>query len=168
MTAEQIRAYRESKGLTQSQFASMLRVSPTAVTQWEKGQAPSGPASLLLEHLIQGAPLFSSSGDADWDMPLTLKEWEELERRRVRTGFISVRDYMVWLVRREMQQALPPAELLPETPLKRHRSPKARAAPPETERQRQLDREHGHENGHEHGHPNESVLASTGPATGLP
>lgn len=122
MTAEQIRAYRESKGLTQSQFASMLRVSPTAVTQWEKGQAPSGPASLLLEHLIEGAPLFSSSGDADWDMPLTLKEWEELERRRVRTGFLSVRDYMVWLVRREMRQALPPAELLlDETPLKKQR-----------------------------------------------
>lgn len=103
MTADQIRTYRESKGLTQSQFAALLRVSPTAVTQWEKGQVPSGPASLLLEHLIEGTPLFSSGGDADWDMPLTLKEWEELERRRVRTGFLSVRDYMIWLVRQEMQ-----------------------------------------------------------------
>lgn len=112
MTAEQIRQYRESKGLTQSQFASLLRVSPTAVTQWEKGQAPSGPASLLLEHLILGTPLFSSGGDADWDMPLTLKEWEELERRRARTGFLSVRDYMVWLVRQEMQKS-PPA---PDSP----------------------------------------------------
>jgi transcriptional regulator with XRE-family HTH domain len=102
MNAEQIRNYRESKGLTQSQFAGMLRVSPTAVTQWEKGQAPSGPASLLLEHLIEGTPLFNASGDADWDMPLTLKEWEELERRRASTGFLSVRDYMIWLVRQEM------------------------------------------------------------------
>ncbi|SKA94751.1 Helix-turn-helix [Prosthecobacter debontii] len=102
MTAEQIRNYRESKGLTQSQFASLLRVSPTAVTQWEKGQVPSGPASLLLEHLIEGTPLFSAAGDADWDMPLTLKEWEELERRRVRTGFLTVRDYMIWLVRQDM------------------------------------------------------------------
>lgn len=112
MTAEQIRQYRESKGLTQSQFASLLRVSPTAVTQWEKGQVPSGPASLLLEHLILGTPLFSSGGDADWDMPLTLKEWEELERRRARTGFLSVRDYMVWLVRQEMQKS-PPVSVLP-------------------------------------------------------
>lgn len=102
MTAEQIRNYRESKGLTQGQFASLLRVSPTAVTQWEKGQAPSGPASLLLEHLIEGTPLFSAAGDADWDMPLTLKEWEELDRRRVRTGFLTVRDYMIWLVRQDM------------------------------------------------------------------
>ncbi|TDU64345.1 helix-turn-helix protein [Prosthecobacter fusiformis] len=102
MNSEQIRNYRESKGLTQSQFSAMLRVSPTTVTQWEKGQAPSGPASLLLEHLIEGTPLFSSSGDADWDMPLTLKEWEELERRRASTGFMSVRDYMIWLVRQEM------------------------------------------------------------------
>ncbi len=104
MTAEQIRNYRESKGLTQSQFASLLRVSPTAVTQWEKGQAPSGPASLLLEHLIEGTPLFSATGEADWDMPLTLKEWEEMERMRVRAGFLTVRDYMISLVRQEMMK----------------------------------------------------------------
>lgn len=117
MTAEQIRTYRESKGLTQSQFAGMLRVSPTAVTQWEKGQAPSGPASLLLEHLIEGTPLFSSGGDADWDMPLTLKEWEELERRRVLAGFLSVRDYMIFLVRQEMRNS--PAKLAEATVKKR-------------------------------------------------
>ncbi|HAL71704.1 MAG TPA: hypothetical protein DCP71_08040 [Verrucomicrobiales bacterium] len=117
MTAEQIRTYRESKGLTQSQFAGMLRVSPTAVTQWEKGQAPSGPASLLLEHLIEGTPLFSSGGDADWDMPLTLKEWEELERRRVLAGFLSVRDYMIFLVRQEMRNS--PAKLAEATAKKR-------------------------------------------------
>lgn len=117
MTAEQIRTYRESKGLTQSQFAGMLRVSPTAVTQWEKGQAPSGPASLLLEHLIEGTPLFSSGGDADWDMPLTLKEWEELERRRVLAGFLSVRDYMIFLVRQEMRNS--PAKLAESTAKKR-------------------------------------------------
>lgn len=104
MTAETIRLYRESKKLTQSQFAAMLRVSPTAVTQWEKGQAPSGPASLLLEHLIDGSPLFGTEG-ADWDMPLTLKEWEDLERIRVRNGFPSVRDYMVWRVRQDIQAA---------------------------------------------------------------
>lgn len=117
MTAEQIRTYRESKGLTQSQFAGMLRVSPTAVTQWEKGQAPSGPASLLLDHLIEGTPLFSSGGDADWDMPLTLKEWEELERRRVLAGFLSVRDYMIFLVRQEMRNS--PAKLAESTAKKR-------------------------------------------------
>lgn len=108
MTAEQIRNYRDSKALTQGQFAALLRVSPTAVTQWEKGQAPSGPASLLLEHLIEGVPLFSSGGstaDADWDMPLTLKEWEELERRRVKAGFLTVRDYMIHLVRQDIQEA---------------------------------------------------------------
>lgn len=105
MNAEQIRNYRESKGLTQSQFAALLRVSPTAVTQWEKGQTPSGPASLLLDHLIEGTPLFGAEGvnDADWDIPLSLKEWEELDRRRSRAGFMSVRDYMIWLVRKEMR-----------------------------------------------------------------
>lgn len=108
MSAESIRHYRESKNLTQSQFAALLRVSPTAVTQWEKGQEPSGPASLLLEHLIDGTPLFGSEG-ADWDMPLSLKEWEELERRRVKNGFPSVRDYMVHLVRQDMAAATPKA-----------------------------------------------------------
>jgi transcriptional regulator with XRE-family HTH domain len=105
MTAESIRQYRESKNLTQSQFAALLRVSPTAVTQWEKGQVPSGPASLLLEHIIDGAPLFNASGNADWDMPLNLKEWEELERIRVRAGFPSVRDYLVWRARQDIQAA---------------------------------------------------------------
>ncbi|MGV3663260.1 MAG: helix-turn-helix domain-containing protein [Prosthecobacter sp.] len=106
MEAEAIRHYRESKNLTQSQFAALLRVSPTAVTQWEKGQRPAGPAALLLEHLIHGTPLFSAEGGAaDWNMPLTLKEWEDLERLRVRTGFSSVRDYLVWLARRDLEQA---------------------------------------------------------------
>jgi len=120
MNAEHIRNYRESKGLTQSQFAALLRVSPTAVTQWEKGQSPSGPASLLLEHLIEGTPLFSAAGaEADWDMPLTLKEWEELDRRRSRAGFMSVRDYMVHLVRQEMaQEAKEPAPKTPSAPAK--------------------------------------------------
>lgn len=105
MTADQIRQYRDAKGLTQSQFAAQLRVSPTTVTQWEKGQTPSGPALLLLEHLILGTTLFGNArgDDADWDMPLTLKEWEELDRRRAAVGFHSVRDYMVHLVRKEMR-----------------------------------------------------------------
>lgn len=103
MTAELIRTYRESKGLTQSQFASMLRVSPTAVTQWEKGQTPSGPASLLLEHLIENAPLFSCQGETEGDLPLTLHEWETLERLRQALGFPSVREYVLHLIRQGMK-----------------------------------------------------------------
>ncbi|MDB6117388.1 MAG: helix-turn-helix protein [Verrucomicrobiaceae bacterium] len=103
VNAETIRQYRESKGLTQSQFAALLRVSTTAVTHWEKGQVPSGPASLLLEHLVDGVPIFSSGGGAsDWDVPLNLKEWEELERRRARNGFLTVRDYLLYLVRQDI------------------------------------------------------------------
>lgn len=107
MEAEAIRQYRESKKLTQAQFAAQLRVTPTAVTQWEKGQRPAGPALLLLEHLIYGTPLFGSAtaASADWNMPLTLKEWEDLERLRVRTGFSSVRDYLVYLARRDLEHA---------------------------------------------------------------
>lgn len=109
MKAEQIRKYRESKGLTQTQFAELLGVSPTAVTTWEKGQEPSGPALKLLRFLIEEIHPFNGSvgHGKEFDLPLSLAEWEELERRRIRRGFPSVRDYIVWRMKEDAKQTDP-------------------------------------------------------------
>lgn len=37
---EQLKAYRESNGLSQAKLAEFLAVSPRAVWQWEQGQLP--------------------------------------------------------------------------------------------------------------------------------
>lgn len=37
---EQLKAQRERLGLTQSELAAFLEVSPRAVWQWEKGKIP--------------------------------------------------------------------------------------------------------------------------------
>jgi len=44
-----VRAVREKTGLSQSQFARLLRVSPKTLQNWEqRRRTPSGPAAALL------------------------------------------------------------------------------------------------------------------------
>jgi transcriptional regulator with XRE-family HTH domain len=106
MNAESIRLFREAKNLTQAQLAELLGVSPTAVTTWEKGQEPAGPALKLLRFLINNEHPFASpeNSGASWEMPLNLSEWEALEVRRIRSGFASVRDYLIWRVRKDLAE----------------------------------------------------------------
>lgn len=52
MSAIQIKAIRESLGMTQSEFAERLGVSQMAVSHWENGlRRPSGSAGILIKML---------------------------------------------------------------------------------------------------------------------
>ena len=49
LTAKEIRAIREHEQVSQSVFALYLNVSPTSVSQWERGEKkPAGPSLKLL------------------------------------------------------------------------------------------------------------------------
>lgn len=49
LTADEIRAIREREQVSQSVFALYLNVSPTSVSQWERGEKkPAGPSLKLL------------------------------------------------------------------------------------------------------------------------
>lgn len=53
--ADDIKKFREKKGLTQQQLASALNVSVTTVSRWESGlKEPSGSAAAILKSLIAG------------------------------------------------------------------------------------------------------------------
>lgn len=61
MTPKQVREARQSLGLQQAELAQALRLGPNGrvtVGRWEQDTGPSpisGPASLALEYLLQGA-----------------------------------------------------------------------------------------------------------------
>jgi DNA-binding transcriptional regulator YiaG len=49
MTAREVAAIRDELGLTQAEFAALLRTSQSAVSQWETGATRvSGPVSELI------------------------------------------------------------------------------------------------------------------------
>lgn len=48
MTPEALRARRQAAGLTQSQLASHLGVSPNTVARWERGERPIPPRLVQL------------------------------------------------------------------------------------------------------------------------
>jgi len=51
-----VRTVREKTGLSQSEFARLLRVSPKTLQNWEQHRrTPSGPAAALLT-LVNNAP----------------------------------------------------------------------------------------------------------------
>lgn len=55
ITPEAIREFREKKGLSQQQLASMLNVGVASLSRWENGtKLPSGPAAAILAALIGG------------------------------------------------------------------------------------------------------------------
>lgn len=52
---------RKTLGVTQTQFAWMIRVSPETVRKWEQGHNPIvGPAGILIKGLIQQPKVFSA------------------------------------------------------------------------------------------------------------
>jgi putative transcriptional regulator len=56
MTAPRVREVREQTGLTQAEFARVLRVSVKTLQNWEQERrSPTGPASALLT-IVSSAP----------------------------------------------------------------------------------------------------------------
>lgn len=53
ISPEAIKKFREDKGLSQQQLASMLNVGVASLSRWENGsKQPSGPAAAILAALI--------------------------------------------------------------------------------------------------------------------
>jgi DNA-binding transcriptional regulator YiaG len=46
-----VKQLREARGLTQAQFAKLVGVDQSTVSNWEKGMSPRGPAQILLRKL---------------------------------------------------------------------------------------------------------------------
>ncbi|WP_312283935.1 NadS family protein [Candidatus Igneacidithiobacillus taiwanensis] len=56
VTAPDAKAVREQIGLSQSEFAQLMRVSVKTLQNWEQGRRhPTGPAAALLR-IVQSAP----------------------------------------------------------------------------------------------------------------
>lgn len=56
VTAPDVKGIREATGLSQTEFASLLKVSPKALQNWEQNRrTPTGPAAVLLK-IVQAAP----------------------------------------------------------------------------------------------------------------
>jgi DNA-binding transcriptional regulator YiaG len=54
VTAKELKAVRQSLGLTQQGLADVLHVSRVTVARWEIGErGVSGPVALLLQRLLQ-------------------------------------------------------------------------------------------------------------------
>lgn len=56
VTAPDVKVIREATGLSQTEFATLLRVSPKTLQNWEQHRrTPTGPAAVLLK-IVQAAP----------------------------------------------------------------------------------------------------------------
>jgi transcriptional regulator with XRE-family HTH domain len=63
ITPEAIKKFREDKGLSQQQLASMLNVGVASLSRWENGsKEPTGPAAAILAALIGGTMAGSALG----------------------------------------------------------------------------------------------------------
>lgn len=50
--AAKLKKLRKAKGLSQTDVAVAIGVDQSAVSLWEKGKTPSGPARILLDRFI--------------------------------------------------------------------------------------------------------------------
>jgi DNA-binding transcriptional regulator YiaG len=61
--SEAIKQFRESKGLSQQQFASMLNVGVASLSRWENGaKKPTGTAAAVLSALVGGSRVAGLTG----------------------------------------------------------------------------------------------------------
>lgn len=112
MTAHDLRAWREQRGMSQRDLATKLQVSGSTLSRWENGeQEIPGPALLLLELLIEGKMPFEVSAAAGLgnvvredigDVSMTVDAFEECLRRSREAGFASVTEWIAHLVREEL------------------------------------------------------------------
>ncbi len=115
MTAEKLKQWRESKGLSLEEMGLLLGprgnpVSDSTISRWEAGANIPGPAELLLDWLIDGVPPFSVEGPgaasveaAAWKVEMTLEQFEKLQAKALAVGFSEVVDYIGWLVASDLR-----------------------------------------------------------------
>lgn len=119
---QKLAAYRVRHSLSLREMAGILRVtSGSTIKNWENGDDIPGPASLLLEWLIDGVMPFDNSmlshplppavRDAIWNVSMNLEAWEKLDSMRVSGGFATVTDWIAALIQEELhdQQGAPSA-----------------------------------------------------------
>ena|GEM_PF-3189661 len=81
MTPAEIKTFRKSKGLTQSDLGRLCGVGKRSVSDWEAGKnKPSGGARLLLEEYMTGARCL---------VPLSADEEKLLDENVRKGGFAS-------------------------------------------------------------------------------
>ncbi|WP_193211426.1 helix-turn-helix domain-containing protein [Luteolibacter marinus] len=90
MTAEKIRAFRTSKGLTQEELGKLCGVGKSSVSQWESGATePSGPSRVILEDYLSGERAL---------IPLTPLEEKLLNELLQRSGLATREELLKKLV----------------------------------------------------------------------
>ncbi len=67
LTGNDIRFMRKALSLTAKQLASLLRVTEEAISRWENGKQPIGPASETLLRLMVGFRLREKAPGVDFD-----------------------------------------------------------------------------------------------------
>lgn len=112
MNGNELKLWREQRGLSQRDLAAQLDVSDSAVNRWENGQEIPGPVQMLLRLLIHGEMPFGN-GQEDtaaeeakhfWALKLTLADWHKLEGLAATAGFATVRDYLLHLIREHLEE----------------------------------------------------------------
>lgn len=113
MTGQELKHWREARGLTQRDIAAKLDISDAAVNRWENGQDIPGPARLLLKMLINGEMPFAGIGpqkDTEkeaknfWELQLTLEDWHFLEGMAANAGYADTKDYLLSLIQAHLKE----------------------------------------------------------------
>lgn len=113
MHGTELKHWREQRGISQRDLAAQLDVSDSAVNRWENGQQIPGPVQMLLRLLIHGELPFGAGREdtADeeskhfWALKLTLADWHKLEGLASTAGFVTVRDYLLHLIREHLEES---------------------------------------------------------------
>jgi transcriptional regulator with XRE-family HTH domain len=123
MKGTELKEWRDAKGLTQQEVATMLDISDAAVNRWEKGQEIPGPAQLLLGWLIDGkVPFGGEAGgvgafqNAAWKLEMNLASFQKLQSMALAEGYEDVVNYLGELARRELARE---SHFSPESAAKR-------------------------------------------------
>lgn len=101
--------YRETQRLSLREMAELMRVSSAStIKAWEDGAEIPGPATLLLELLIDGKMPFTGLNvqprvrEAMWELQMNLGAFERLDQLRLAGGFATVTDYIAAIVQEDM------------------------------------------------------------------
>lgn len=109
---EKLVTYRAQQRLSLREMAEMLRItSGSTINNWEHGDPIPGPASLLLEWLIDGKVPFEESRlqklpsvvkEAALKVTMELGAWERLDALRIAGGYATVTDMIGGWIQEEL------------------------------------------------------------------
>ena len=109
---EKLVTYRAQQRLSLREMAEMLRItSGSTINNWEHGDPIPGPASLLLEWLIDGKVPFEESQlqklpsvvkEAALKVTMELGAWERLDALRIAGGYATVTDMIGGWIQEEL------------------------------------------------------------------